>query len=270
MNAGRWKPPLGFGLLAAGVLTGAVWLGFGDLVPALQPWFPVVVAVLVITGAAFLFFSRPASAAWALERSSQDIVYGLERQHDVLERIAALPELLRTSLKGTGDRLGDIGQRLDRHESRLEQLAVELAKARRRADMVPGHPAPTEADGATPQLDLGQELKAAWKRYLDQGDGQFSAKGFEDELSSVGIDVDVRSLDGEAKHAVLAVGDPRASDRSFFVLPDFTKSISAAQHWFDDESSGRLGSRIKELRRLARGRWSENGNAEVVEKGSVA
>lgn len=269
MSPGRWKPPLGFGLLAAGVLTGAVWVGFGDLVPAVRPWFPVAVAVLVIAGAAFLFFSRPASAARALERSSRDITYGLERQHDELERIAALPELVRTSLKGIGDRLGDIGQRLDRHDSRLERLAAELAKARRRADMAPSHPAPDETDGAAPQLDLGLELKAAWKRYLDQGDGQFSAKGFEDELSSAGIYVDVRRLDGEARRAVLAIGDPRASDRSFFVVPDFTKSISAAQHWFDDESSGRLGSRIKELRRLARGRWSENGT-EVVEKGRVA
>ena len=104
---------------------------------------------------------------------------------------------------------------------------------------------------------------------MDRGDGHFNAKGFKAKLADAGIDVEVRGLDGEAGNAVLMIDDPQASDGSFFVVPDFTRSPSDVRHWFDDESSGRLGRRTNELKRLARGKWSENGT-EVVERGNVA
>ena len=270
MNAARWKPLLGFGLLAAGVFVGAVWLGFGDLLPGARPWFPVAVAALVIAGFAVLFFSRPTSAESALAKNSRDVVSALERQRDQLERIATLSELLGASLKGIGDRVGDIGQRLDRHGSRLEQLAVEFTKAMQPQEESPATPDPGgETDGAASHQHFGPALKAACKHYLDQGDGHFNAKGLKAKLAVAGIDVEVRGLDDGTGKAVLVIDDPQAGDGSFFVVPDFTRSPSDAQHWFDDESSGRLGRRTNELKRLARGKWSENGT-EVVERGSVA
>ncbi len=270
MSAMGRKARVGFGLLAAATLTSAVWLGFGDLLPGARPWLPVAVAALVVASIACLFFSRPEPRESVLEKTSRDIVAALEDHRDQLERIASLPERLGTSLERIGKQVGDLGSRLDRHGDLLERLAMELVEASKEPETGPADlESPSGQGEATPGADLGHELKVAWKRYRDGGDGHFNAKGFKVELASAGIDVDVRGLDGQAGHAVLVIDDPWASDRSFFVVPDFNKSPKSAEHWFEDESSRRLGGRTDELRKLARGRWSENG-PEVVEKGSVA
>ena len=270
MNVEGRKALVGFGLLAAGTLACAVWLGFGDLVPGARPWFPVTVAVLVVAGIGCLFFSRPEPYASMLAKTSRDVVATLENHRDQLERIATLPERLGTSLERVGEQVGDLGHRLDRHGNRLERLAMELVEARQQQATGPAGLEPPSGKGdATPRPDLGHELRVAWKRYRDGGDGHFNANGFKAELASAGIDVDVRGLDGQAGHAVLVIDDPWASDRSFFVVPDFNKSPKSAEYWFEDESSRRLGGRTDELRKLARGRWSENG-PQIVEKGSVA
>lgn len=264
------KAPVGFGLLAAGILTGAVWLGFGDLLPGARPWFPVAVAVFVVAGIGCLFFSRPKPFTSVLAEASRDVVVALENHGDRLERIATLPERLDTSLEHIGEQVGDLAHRLDRQCNLLEGLAMELVEAtQQKGAGSTGLEPPSGKDNSAPCPDLGRELKVAWKRYRDGGDGHFNAKGLKAELASAGIDVDVRGLDGRAGHAVLVVDDPWANDRSFFVVPDFNKSPKSAEHWFTDESSRRLGGRTDELRKLARGRWSENG-PEVVERGSVA
>ena len=269
MNAMGWKALVGFGLLAAGALTGALWLGFGDFLPGARPWLPVAMTVLVVAGVGCLFFARPEPSASMLAKASRDVVAVLEDHRDQLERIATLPERLGSSLERIGEQVGDLAHRLDRHGARLERLARELMEVRQQQGTVPAGLEPPSGQGSIPRPDLGHELKVAWKRYRDGGDGHFNAQGFKIQLASAGIEVDVRDLDGQAGHAVLVVDDPWASDRSFFVVPDFNKSPKSAEHWFEDESSRRLGGRTDELRELARGRWSENG-PEMVEKGRVA
>ena len=270
MNAMGRKALVGFGLLAAGTLTGAGWLGFGDLLPGARPWLPVAIAVLVVAGIGCLFFSRPKPYTSMLAEASRDVIAALEGHRDQLERIATLPAHLGTSLERIGEQVGDLAHRLDRHGNRLEKLTMELVEARQQRGTDPAGLEPPSGKGdSAPRPDLGHELKVAWKRYRDGGDGHFNAEGFKVELDSAGIDVDVRGLDGQAGHAVLVIDDPRAGDRSFFVVPDFNKSPKSAEHWFEDESSRRLGGRTDELRKLARGRWSENG-PEIVERGSVA
>ena len=269
MNPMSRKALVGFGLLAAGSLTGAVWLGFGDVLPGARPWLPVAMMVLVVAGIGCLFFSRPEPSA-SLARASRDVVAALEDHRDQLERIATLPERIGSSLEGIGEQVGDLAHRLDHHGNRLERLAMELVKVTQHQNTDPaGLEPPIEKGDSTPRPDLGHELKVAWQRYRDGGDGHFNAKGFKVELASAGIDVDVRGLDGQAGNAILVIDDPWASDRGFFVVPDFNKSPKSAAHWFEDESSRRLGSRTDELRKLARGRWSENG-PEIVERGRVA
>lgn len=273
MSAMGPKALVGFVLLAAAALTGAVWLGFGDLLPGARPWLPVSVAALVVAGVASFFFSRPEPQESVLAKTSCDIAAALKDHREQLECIAVLPERLGASLERLGEQVGDLGGRLDRHGDRLERLAIELVEAGRRPGAGPDGLEPPsgqrEPDDSTPRPDLEQELKGAWKRYRDGGDGYFNAQGFKAELANAGIDVDVRGLDGEAGTAVLLIDDPRAGDRSFFVVPDFNRSPKSAEYWFEDESSRRLGGRTDKLKKLARGKWSENG-PEVVEKGSVA
>ncbi len=270
MNGMDRRALVGFGLLAAGTLTGAAWLGFDDLLVGARPWLPVAMAVLVVAGTGCLFFSRPKPYASLLAEASQDVVAALENHCDQLERIATLPERLGTSLEGFGEQVEDLARRLERNGNRLERLTMELvATGRQRETDADGLEPPIEEGDSTPRPDLGHELTVAWKRYRDGGDGHFNAEGFKVELARAGIDVDVRRLDGQGGHAVLLIDDPWASDRSFFVVPDFNKSPQSAEHWFEDESSRRLGGRTDELRKLARGRWSKNG-PEIVEKGSIA
>ena len=260
------KALVGFVLLAAAALTGAVWLGFGDLLPGARPWLPVSVAALVVAGVACFFFSRPEPQESVLAKTSRDIAAALKDHREQLERIAILPERLGASLERLGDQVGDLG-------GRLERLAIELVEAGSRPEARPDGLEPPsrqgEPDEPTPRPDLKQELKGAWKRYRDDGDGHFNAQGFKAELANAGFDVDVRRLDGAAGSAVLTIDDPQAGDRSFFVVPDFNRSPKSAEHWFEDESSRRLGGRTDKLKKLARGKWSQNG-PEVVEKGSVA
>ena len=106
-------------------------------------------------------------------------------------------------------------------------------------------------------------------RYRDEGDGHFNAQGLGAELAARSIVADVRQLGDDAGEAVLAIDNPQSSDRSFLVVPDFTRSPKSAERWFEDESGGRLGSRTNEIKKLARGRWTESG-PKVVTKGSVA
>ena len=266
------KALVGFGFLAAGALIGSAWLDFGDLLSEARPWLPAAVAVFVVAGLGRLFLSRLEPYASKLAKRSRDLVVALEKHGDRLERIAPLPERLDNSLERLGEQVGNLAHRLDRNFDLLEGLAMELVEARQQQGMDPPGLEPSSGRGggdSAPRPDLEQELIVAWKRYRDGGDGHFNAKGFKAELASAGIDVDVRGLDGQGGHAVLVVDDPWASDRSFFVVPDFNKSPKSAEHWFKDESSRRLGGRSDELRRLGRGRWSENG-PEVVERGSVA
>ncbi len=269
MNSMGRRARVGFGLMAAGALIGAVPLGFGDLLPTARPWFPIAVAAFVVAGSACLFFSRPDSHASILAKASRDIVAALERHNDELKHLATLSEQVGGSLERVAEQVGDVGSRLDHLGNRLERLATETADAGQQPEPTPSDP-PSGTAATTPHPDLGQELKRAWERYRDGGDGHFNAEGFTAELAKAGIDADVRGLDGEAGRAVLAIVDPDAGDRSFFVVPDFSKSPKSAQHWFKDESSGTLGGRTDELRTLARGRWSENGSEEVVDMGTVA
>ncbi|MDE2973580.1 MAG: hypothetical protein OXU64_02490 [Gemmatimonadota bacterium] len=265
------KALVGFGFVATGILTGAVWAGFGDLLPATRPWLPVVIAALVVAGVACFLFPRPESHASVLARASQDVVVALKGHRDQLERIAALPERLGTPLEHIGEQMGELAHRLDRHDTRMERLAMELMEAgqhRGTGQAVPESPSET-GEEPTPRPDFGKELMEAWKRYRDDGDGHFNAEGFKAALANTGIDADVRGLDGQPGQAVLMICDPWANDRSFFVVPDFSKSPRSAERWFEDESGGALGGRTEELRKLGRGRWSESG-PEMVEKGSVA
>lgn len=273
MSAMGPKGLAGFVLLGAAALTGAVWLGFGDLPPGVRTWLPVSVAALAVAGSACLFFSRPEPDESVSAMTLRDIAATLKDHREQLERIAILREHLGTSLERLGEQLGDLGGRLDRHGDRLERLAIELVEAGRRSEagsdgLVPPS-GQSERDEPPSRADLPQELKEAWKRYRDGGDGHFNAPGFKDELANAGIDLNVRRLDGAAGSAVLTIDDPWAGDRSFFVVPDFNRSPKSAEHWFEDESSRRLGGRTDKLRKLARGKWSQNG-PEVVEKGSVA
>ena len=261
---------VGFCLVAAGTLIGAIWMGFGDLLPGARPWLPAAVAVLAIAGVAFLLFPQPEPRASISERASREVATALEANRDQLERISTLPERLGTPLERISEQLREMANRLDRHDHRLERLTMELVEAgQRRGTGQAFLEPPSETGDPAPRPDFGKELREAWERYRDDGDGHFNAMGFKAELASVGIDVDVCELNRETGHAVLAIDDPWASDRSFFVVPDFNKSPKSAAHWFEDESSRRLGGRTDELKKLARGRWSESG-PEIVEKGSVA
>lgn len=270
MNSMDWRTLVGFGLLAAGTLTGAVWLGFDGFLLGARPWLPVATAVLVVVGTGCLFLSRPKLYASMVAKASRDVVAALEDHSDQLERIATLPDSFGTSVERFGKQVEDLAHQLERDGNRLERLTMELVEARQQegTDAV-DLKLPIGQSDSSPRPDLRHELTVAWKRYRDGGDGHFNAEGFKVELARAGIDVDVRSLDDQAGHAVLLIDDPWASDRSFFVVPDFNRSPKSAEHWFEDESSRRLGGRTDELKKLARGRWSENG-PEIVEKGSVA
>ncbi len=262
---------VGFGFLAVGVFIGAVWLGFNDLSPGVRPWLLVAMAMSTVAGISCFLFLRPKPYASTLADASRDIVAALDGHRDQLECIAALPERLGSSLECIGKRMGDLAHRLDCHGSQLERLITELLEIKQQLlETNPGQSRTADwEESPTFSLDFEHELKVAWKRYQKGGDGHFNAKGFKIELANGGIDADVRSLNDHAGRAVLVIDDPQTSDRSFFVVPDFTKSPKSAEHWFEDESSGELGSRIDELRKLARGRWS-NSDSEVVERGSVA
>lgn len=264
------KALVGFGLVAAGVLIGAGWAGFDDLLPGTRPWLPVAAAALVVAGVACLFFPRPEPHASVLAKASRDIVAALEDHSDRLERLATLPERLGTPLERIGEQMGDLAYRFERHDNRIERLAMALVEAgQHRETGQPGLEPPSDTGDPAPHPDFGNQLMEAWKRYRDDGDGYFNADGFKAALASAGIDADVRGLDGQSGQAVLMIYDPWANDGSFFVVPDFSKSPKSAERWFEDQSGGALGGRTEELRRIARGRWSENG-PEIVERGSVA
>ena len=275
----RRKALVGFGFFVAGALIGSVWLDFGDLLSDARRWLAAAAAVFAVAVLGRRFLARLEPYASKLAKTSRDLVVALEKHGDRLERVATLPERLDTplerlgtSLERLGEEVGTLARRLDRNSELLEGLAMELVEAGQKQGMEPAGPEPSSGRGggdSPSRPDLEQELMVAWRRYRDGGDGHFNAKGFKAELASAGIDVDVRGLDGQGGHAVLVVDDPWASDRSFFVVPDFNKSPKSAEHWFKDESSRRLGGRSDELRRLGRGRWSKNG-PEVVERGSVA
>ena len=261
--------------------------------PGALRWLPVAAAVFMLVGATVLFLSRPPPGMDSAAAAARDIVAALERQHDHREAAAALPEVVRSSLERLGRHMEDIGRKLDRHSGRLEQFATEMAEARRADDEgrtaddsgappvahVRQGPAdneepvavdsPGSEDDEGPAPDLEQELTAAWTRYRDEGDGHFNARGLSAELAAGSIAAAVRKLGDDAGEAVLAIDDPRSSQRGFLVVPDFTRSPKSAERWFDDESGGRLGSRTNDIKKLARGRWTESG-AEVVTKGSVA
>ena len=210
---------IGFGLVAAGVLTGAVWLGFGNIASGSVPWFPVALAVLVVVGTALLVFSRRQAEGESRATSARDIVSALERQHGQLQRIATLPDLLDASLKNVGDRLGEVRDQVDHHGRQLEHLALEFAESSHTQVADPSPPDPVDETDSEPRPDLGGELKAAWNRYRDDGDGHFNAQGFTSELSKVPIRAKVRALGERSEEAVLAIDDPHAGDRSFFVVP---------------------------------------------------
>ncbi len=279
MTCADWRAVAGFALLAVGAVTGALWVYTAHLPIGPGPWLrapiwvPIVTALSLVVGIGFVFFSRlfrPASYASILRHASRDILAAMENHSNALERIVSKPDDRATSLARIGDGVEDVARTLHRRCDRIEDLVVMASTATS---------SPREVDSAGPEPDFGEipataedleyELKAAWKRYRDRGDGHFRAHGLRDELASAAVDVVVRGLDGPAGVGVLVVENPDATESGFFVVPDFSKPAKSVDYWFENKGSRALGALIDEVIVVAQGRFSESG-VEVVKRGSVA
>ena len=287
MNVRHVRGLLAISLFVAGMLVGAVWPGFADLGPVARPWAAAAMTVMVIAVAVFIAFPRArtppdasGSERLSLDPSEPSLAHTVGGILAAQERLVVLLEHLVDSVDARqGEETRHAGEALG---SSLGESEGERAESP--ADTAPdsGTTLSTEYADAPAQETQSEEtqvvshpplqdvLTNAWRSYLHDGDGHFNAEGFKSELSGIEIAAEVREgSEVGAGNAVLVIEDPRSDDRSFFVIPNFTKAPGAAADWFEDESGGILGHRTKELRRLARGRWSKNG-PEVIEKGIVA
>ena len=289
MNVSHERGLLAISFFAAGVLVGAVWLGFGDLAPVARPWSAAAMTVIVMAVTAFIAFSqartpsdesesdqpRPDLSEPSLPQTARGILAALERVVVLLEYLVDSVDARQREETGLAG--GPSGSGLAEAEGEHAESPPDAAPDSEPAlsteeadEPVAAHEAEGEETEVVSHPPLQDVLVKAWRRYLRDGDGHFNAEGFKSELSGIEIGAEVREgSEVGAGDAVLVIEDPRSDDRSFFVVPNFTKAPRAAADWFEDESGGILGHRTKELRRLARGRWLESG-PEIIEKGIVA
>ena len=117
--------------------------------------------------------------------------------------------------------------------------------------------------------DIHGLLIQVWRDYLENGDGHFNVRGLRKHLVQHGIEADVLEGPGSEAGGNVLVVDPKLENRYFYVLPSFAKPPSAVQDWYEDASGGGLMARIRNVRQLAVGRWTDGG-FEVVERGAVS
>ncbi len=264
---------VGFVLLIAGGLTGAAWLGTSGVLANEHGWWLAATFGLMVSGTGFLVYLRPRTDSKASEKEELALAErkaaALESCHNQLEHLSTHLETLGSLLARRGEPATEIVPVLARCASHLERLSDRVDESRivQQVEATASESEHETLEG-NPVTDLAAELQLAWSRYRRDGDGYFNASGLQVELVNRGIDAKVEVLRQEG-HGFLLVDDTSTKDRHFFVVPDFTKSPRSAARWFEDQSSKRLGGKLKELKRLARGRWSGN-HPRVVEKGVVA
>ena len=134
----------------------------------------------------------------------------------------------------------------------------------------------TQADGAGDRTGpfgpgMSRRLIRAWDNYRRGGDGLFTASGFKQRLAELGIQAAVRDGDAIGASGDVLVVEPRSADYDrFWVVPSFAQSPRAAPRWFEDIGDGALNARTQIVHRVAEGRWVNDTNFEVVQKGTVA
>ena len=114
------------------------------------------------------------------------------------------------------------------------------------------------------------DLIEVWEAYRREGDGHFTAQGLQHQLDVRNLTATVREIEQVgARDCVLVVETPsRRPD--FYVVPSFTKSPRKVSKWFDDHSDRALNGRIEKVLEIAKGRWTESGVGDTIQKGVVA
>lgn len=114
------------------------------------------------------------------------------------------------------------------------------------------------------------DLIEVWEAYRREGDGHFTVQGLQDQLDVRNLTATVRENEQVgARDCVLVVETP-SRRLDFYVVPSFTKSPRKVSKWFYDHSDGALNGRIEKVLEIAKGRWTESGVGDTIQKGVVA
>lgn len=114
------------------------------------------------------------------------------------------------------------------------------------------------------------DLIEVWETYRREGDGHFTAKGFQDQLDARNLTAAVRENEQVGPRDCVLVVETPSRRPYFYVVPSFTKSPRKVSHWFDDRSDGALNGKIERVLEIAKGRWTESGVGDTIKKGVVA
>lgn len=114
------------------------------------------------------------------------------------------------------------------------------------------------------------DLIEVWEAYRREGDGHFTAQGLQHLLDARNLTATVRQNEHVGAWDCVLVVETLSRRPEFYVVPSFTKSPRKVSKWFDDHSDGALNGRVEKVLEIAKGRWTESGVGDTIQKGVVA
>jgi hypothetical protein len=150
------------------------------------------------------------------------------------------------------------------YQGRAPEVALRKAAE---SSSVPREAGRQEERMVAPAGEFAAGLIRAWKRYFDEGDGRFTAVGFQCELEREGL-MRAHAFPGSQLGAgddVLAVS---SDDGDVYLLPSFTTSVHALSNRFEVPKGLPRDAKIHRLVRPAVGRKSIEG-LEIITRGAV-